>query len=233
MKHTCQRCDRNVYRGGLCRPHWMAHSAWLNRHHADVQKLLAWKQWAIAGVLALFVLAVADARDEKGETCCAKSAEPVAAGTTSALLPAREMTLLKSTTSSALTTTADGSSGTTTATGSSAWPAPSAPTPDAPEAEHAACYVYALDAPCVNVDGLDATFLTESVPIVKCESRGNPLAISPTNDFGLLQLNRRWQEARAARLGFDWMAMLEPGPNLIVAENKWSESESFGAWSCR
>lgn len=113
--------------------------------------------------------------------------------------------------------------------------APSSPPsePDEPPIEHPeVLYVYAVDAPAVDADGLDATFLTESVPMVDCESHGNPEAISRSGDYGLLQLNRRWQEARANAMGYDWSAMLDPTANLTVAEAIWSE-QSWAPWNCK
>ena len=93
-------------------------------------------------------------------------------------------------------------------------------------------YIFALDQPAIDVSGLDHDFLTESVPVMLCESRGDPNAVSPTDDYGLMQLNRRWQEDRANRLGFDWSQMLEPLPNILVAEAIWRE-QSWRAWSCK
>lgn len=60
--------------------------------------------------------------------------------------------------------------------------------------------------------------------LVQRESRGQANAISPTNDYGLMQLNVI-HASRAAALGYTWPRMLEPVANLTVA---WDLYEDAG-----
>lgn len=72
----------------------------------------------------------------------------------------------------------------------------------------------------------------DALRVLPCENRSlDPRAVSATNDHGLFQLNRKWQEGRADRMGYTWEQMLEPGPNIVVATAIWKE-QGFGAWSC-
>ena len=57
----------------------------------------------------------------------------------------------------------------------------SVPQPPTETVAPPSCYVYHVDVPCVAVEGLDATFLTESVPIVACESGGRPWVKNPAS----------------------------------------------------
>jgi hypothetical protein len=60
----------------------------------------------------------------------------------------------------------------------------------------------------------------------------DPRAISRTDDWGVMQLNRPSHMRRAQRLGFPWSRMLEVRPNLIVAKNLYDE-QGWGPWACR
>lgn len=69
--------------------------------------------------------------------------------------------------------------------------------------------------------------------VLTCENRHlDPGAISETGDWGLWQINRRWQEGRAARMDYHWEQMLEAGPNTAVAEAIWQE-QGWTPWSCK
>ena len=76
-----------------------------------------------------------------------------------------------------------------------------------------------------------AAWATDAPAVIQCESRWDPAAISPTGDYGLLQLNKRWQEGRANRMGYEWSQMLEPEPNIRVAIAIWEE-QSWRPWTC-
>lgn len=92
-------------------------------------------------------------------------------------------------------------------------------------------YVYSLEQPAVEVTGLDPGYLQESVPVMLCESRGVPWARNRSGATGLLQL-MPVHATRAARLGYSWGQMMEPGPNLAVAEGLWKE-QGWRPWECR
>jgi hypothetical protein len=92
-------------------------------------------------------------------------------------------------------------------------------------------YVHSLNLPAVPVGGLDDRFLIESVPVMLCESRGVPEARNRSGATGLLQL-MPVHATRAARLGYSWGQMMEPGPNLAVAEGLWKE-QGWRPWECR
>lgn len=94
-----------------------------------------------------------------------------------------------------------------------------------------ALYVYQLDRGAVEVTGLDPVYLQESVPVVQCESRGDPVARNRSGATGLLQL-MPVHARRAASLGYNWGQMTEPGPNLAVAESLWRE-QGWRPWECR
>ena len=68
--------------------------------------------------------------------------------------------------------------------------------------------------------------------VAQCESEGSPAAVSPDGrNWGYMQLNVI-HEARAARLGYSWEQMTEPGPNLHVAYSIWEES-GWIPWACK
>lgn len=92
-------------------------------------------------------------------------------------------------------------------------------------------YVYHLDRGPVEVTGLDPVYLRESVPVMLCESRGDPGARNRSGATGLLQL-MPVHARRAASLGYSWGQMVEPGPNLAVAESLWEE-QGWRPWDCR
>lgn len=63
-----------------------------------------------------------------------------------------------------------------------------------------------------------------------CESRLIPTAWNGQH-VGVAQLARRWQEARANRLGFTWEQMTMARPNLLVAADLYAE-QGWGPWEC-
>lgn len=78
----------------------------------------------------------------------------------------------------------------------------------------------------------------EAVRVAGCESTGDPSgqrldehAVNGQH-LGVLQLSRKYHEARARRLGFRWEQMAEAGPNVAVAADLYSESK-WSPWTCR
>jgi hypothetical protein len=63
-----------------------------------------------------------------------------------------------------------------------------------------------------------------------CESSYRPDVISPTNDYGLMQVNRRAHSGRVAAMGYTWDDLLSPGPNLEVAWAIYAEAGGWGPW---
>ena len=91
-------------------------------------------------------------------------------------------------------------------------------------------FVADLNQPAIEVP---AAFAAEAGSIVQCESRWRADAVSPTGDYGLFQLNRRWQEKRANAMGYGWSQMFDPTVNTLVAVAIWeSWGQTFKAWSC-
>ncbi|MDZ7732233.1 MAG: transglycosylase SLT domain-containing protein [Acidimicrobiia bacterium] len=92
---------------------------------------------------------------------------------------------------------------------------PEAPVAEGPLAELVCSY----DWPC-----------QQALAIARCESTMRPHVISPTNDYGLMQINGvhrgRWRA-----MGYSEADMLRPGPNLAVAHAIWAE-QGWGPWSC-
>ena len=66
-----------------------------------------------------------------------------------------------------------------------------------------------------------------ALAIMKCESGGNALAHSPTNDYGLMQING----VHAAQVGGNLSALYDPATNLRVAASVRAGS-GWAAWSC-
>ena len=63
--------------------------------------------------------------------------------------------------------------------------------------------------------------------VMRCESGGNPNAVSPTNDHGLMQIN-------AVNFGrFGGRSPYDPQANLEVAYAMSGGGYSWGAWSCK
>lgn len=63
--------------------------------------------------------------------------------------------------------------------------------------------------------------------VMQCESGGNPNAVSPTNDHGLMQINA----VNFARFG--GRSPYDPEANLEVAYAMSAGGTSFWAWSCK
>jgi len=63
--------------------------------------------------------------------------------------------------------------------------------------------------------------------VMQCESGGNPNAVSPTGDHGLMQIN----EVNFAR--FAGRSPYDPEANLEVAYAMSAGGTSFWAWSCK
>lgn len=106
-------------------------------------------------------------------------------------------------------------------------------------------YIYALDQPAAIVSlPLSDNWLIRTVPVMLCESRGDPKAQRTTvvegvsyRVVGLMQLLLdRPMRALIAELGYTEEEMLEPGPNLHVAWS-WSQRTDrgipFRKWSCK
>jgi hypothetical protein len=68
----------------------------------------------------------------------------------------------------------------------------------------------------------DRAFLDWAREVARCESTNNPRATNGTQ-AGLMQIDIPSHRARIERLGFTPADMLEPIPNLIVAESIWRE----------
>lgn len=69
--------------------------------------------------------------------------------------------------------------------------------------------------------------------IIACESRWDANAVSATADYGIFQLNKRWQESRVKAMGYEWADVLNPRVNALVAIAIWeSWGQSWDAWSC-
>lgn len=68
--------------------------------------------------------------------------------------------------------------------------------------------------------------------VMLCESQGNPNAVSPTNDHGLFQINRRYNEANFVQVtGQPWSAVYDPAANTQYAAWLYSQ-RGWGAWTC-
>jgi hypothetical protein len=68
--------------------------------------------------------------------------------------------------------------------------------------------------------------------IVQCESNWNPNAVSPTNDHGLFQINRRWHERDFVRVtGQPWHKVYDPEFNSQYA--RWLyDRQGWRPWAC-
>lgn len=75
-------------------------------------------------------------------------------------------------------------------------------------------------------------FWRELPNIAWCESRFSPAALSYTGDWGLLQLNRFYQEDRVNALGYEWEQVLDPEVNVRVAWDIYQET-GWQRWACR
>lgn len=79
--------------------------------------------------------------------------------------------------------------------------------------------------------GLDPVFLTESVPIARCESTMREGAINRSSGAtGLMQI-MRLHEPKARALGYTWADMTQAEASLRVAHVIW-ERQGWGPWSC-
>lgn len=63
--------------------------------------------------------------------------------------------------------------------------------------------------------------------IMQCESGGNTAAHSPTNDYGLMQVNA----VHAAKVGGDLSALYNPETNIRIAKQI-RDGSGWKAWSC-
>lgn len=74
--------------------------------------------------------------------------------------------------------------------------------------------------------------------VMWCESRGNPNAVSPTNDHGLLQINAGvWNKPHhsdpvAQFIGHHWGVVYDPWSNLVMAQKIQHHYGWAGQWSC-
>lgn len=105
---------------------------------------------------------------------------------------------------------------------------PVAPEPEPPQG---VWYVHSLSAPAVDVTGLDPTFLTQSVPIAKCESTHREAAVNLSGATGLMQVMLPLHLPKAQALGYTGADLLRAEPNLRVAHVIW-ERQGWKPWSC-
>ena len=92
-------------------------------------------------------------------------------------------------------------------------------------------YVVDLASPALEVP---EAWAEHAGSVIQCESRWRAAAVSPTGDYGLFQLNRRWQEQRVNAMGYQWTDVLNPRVNATVAIAIWeSWGRSWGAWACK
>ena len=79
--------------------------------------------------------------------------------------------------------------------------------------------------------GWSEALIPEALAVIHCESRGDPAAVSPTEDYGLLQLNAlTW----TAFFGFESpTAFLEPLVNLRAALVIYERGGGWGPWVCQ
>lgn len=66
-----------------------------------------------------------------------------------------------------------------------------------------------------------------AMSVVRCESVWNPRAVSPTGDYGLFQINRRWN-SEGWRLGAN---IYDPVWNTRIAYYFW-QTRGWGDWTC-
>lgn len=71
----------------------------------------------------------------------------------------------------------------------------------------------------------------KAVRVARCESKLNPRAISPTSDYGLMQVNIV-HRGLASSMGYRWEQMLEVMPNLAVARAIYDDAGGWGPWTC-
>ena len=74
-------------------------------------------------------------------------------------------------------------------------------------------------------------FARTYLDVAWCESKYDERAEGAAGERGFLQIHGL-HKARIARLGYTWEQMYEFWPNLIVAYDIWSDSQSWDQWSC-
>ncbi len=94
-----------------------------------------------------------------------------------------------------------------------------------------ACFKVSESVPLFCVPDSTVQWGAEALAVGECESHWKPEAVSRTGDWGVMQLNRRWQEARVNRMGYVWEEVLDPAINLTVAWAIYQE-QSWRPWSC-
>ena len=78
---------------------------------------------------------------------------------------------------------------------------------------------------------LDPEFGATFRSVMECESGGDPLAVGALGERGVLQLHPIHRQL-VERMGYAWGDMFQLGPNILVAEAIWKESE-WQPWSCK
>ena len=68
--------------------------------------------------------------------------------------------------------------------------------------------------------------------VMRCESGGDPEAVSPTDDHGLMQINRV-NHVRFQWLYGDAANPYDPVQNLVVAAQISQDGTNFWAWTCK
>lgn len=82
-------------------------------------------------------------------------------------------------------------------------------------------------------NGSSGELHSQAQRVVSCESGWNPTAVSPTNDHGLFQINRRWHEASFTQVtGQSWDKVYDPYWNALYARHIYN-TQGWSPWSCR
>jgi soluble lytic murein transglycosylase-like protein len=71
----------------------------------------------------------------------------------------------------------------------------------------------------------------EALAVMTCESGGDKSAVSSTGDYGLMQINWRWQGSRVAKMGGSLESLYDPAFNVKVAYAIYSE-QGWRPWTC-
>lgn len=73
----------------------------------------------------------------------------------------------------------------------------------------------------------------EAERVAYCESRLDPLAVSPTNDHGLFQINSRYHRASFEQVtGQPWTKVYDAYWNTVYAKHLY-DTQGWQPWTCR
>ena len=82
---------------------------------------------------------------------------------------------------------------------------------------------------------VEAYFPAEQVPtamrVMACESGGNPSAVSPTDDHGLMQHHYKYWVGRSTKAGYPGGDVYDPTTNVAVAAWLW-RTGGWTHWTC-